>query len=255
MSNNTRTDGDGMDGPRPPLYGQPGVGDVVELATQLAEAVESRRRLSIHDVVIGTLSAKVTSLEKELAEEKVKVAELQARGSALHNDNAGLRAIVRSLKSLDYTSRRADVMNLYRIYGREIPAKPHVPADDVIRRCASGVVEETFELLEAIFGEKSVLVVNCALNDVQYIALHQVKKDVLAFIKNPTMAGEVNDEMDLEETVDALTDITVFAEGFFIALGVDSGPVWDGVQKANEAPGWKAFDVGAELDRQGRVKS
>jgi len=133
---------------------------------------------------------------------------------------------------------------------QEIKTSPGAPSDDVIRLRAKLIVEEVFELLEALFDpdNKSDLGVAHAA--------------ALKLIESPI-------KVDMVEVADACGDIDYVTEGLRLAFGINGKPIADEVQRTNmekfgegswvresdgkqmKPPGWKAPDILKFLKEQG----
>lgn len=196
-------------------------------------------------VTEGDQSALVKRLMKQ-------VDELQKRGTELVTENRGLHAtnseLLRLLAGQRRASRRADVMQFHAVMGQEIGASPHVPPEAKVRLRLRLIAEEFFELLDAA--------IKPVLRDHIGLAREEVRQ---AINDNPI-------DVDMPAFCDATIDLDYVVEGTRVTFGVDGGPLWDEVQRANMAkvggtkredgkilkpPGWTPPDIEGELKKQG----
>ncbi len=127
-----------------------------------------------------------------------------------------------------------------------------LPPPQVMRLRAALVVEETFELVEALLHRR------CGPH------LDNLQKALLAEINSAPL------NPDLTEIVDALADLDYVVEGCRIAFGIDGEPVADLVHENNmtkldgpiapngkrlKPPGWTPPDIAGEIQRQATQQS
>jgi len=135
---------------------------------------------------------------------------------------------------------------------QEIKTSPGAPSDDVIRLRAKLVVEETFELLEALFKTEA---------DDRFYS--DIKSSLSVVMNNYPI------RVDMVEVADACGDIDYVTEGLRLAFGINGKPIADEVQRTNmekfgegswvresdgkqmKPPGWKAPDILKLLKEQG----
>lgn len=132
--------------------------------------------------------------------------------------------------------------------GQFVGDTPKVPDDKVVRLRAKILAEETFEFLEASFGN----------------VFSDVKKAVNKIIDESSV------DVDIVEIADALGDIDYVSEGARCAYGINGKPIAESIHKSNMdkfGPGhsfredgklikpsdWKAPDILGELVKQGYV--
>lgn len=177
---------------------------------------------------------------------------LQAREQELLENNTDKTIELRTV------DRQRMVREGFIAFGQEIPDRIVMPSDDVVRFRARLVAEEFLEFLRAVFGDWRP----------EPWRFEHLEKDINKLID--TAPVEVWKNLPL--VVDATVDLDYVSEGFRVAFGVDSRPVWSAVQRANVAkaggpkresdgkrlkpPGWTPPDIEGELVRQGwRVPS
>ncbi len=136
--------------------------------------------------------------------------------------------------------------------GQEVKDSPGVPSDDVVRLRAKLVMEEFFELLEAMFKQDS------AMEKEMIETAH--RRAALAIEKLPV-------DVDMIEVADACADIDYVVEGGRLAFGINGKPIADEVQRTNMAkfgegswvredgkrmkpPGWEPPDIAKLLKDQ-----
>lgn len=140
---------------------------------------------------------------------------------------------------------RKQVQEFMEAAGQEVKESPEVPSDDVVRLRAKLVMEEAFELLEAMFDEP----------------VERLKHEVMELISGSDI------DINMVEVADACADIDYVVEGARLAFGINGKPIADEVQRTNMAkfgegswvredgkrmkpPGWKPPDIGKLLKEQ-----
>lgn len=111
------------------------------------------------------------------------------------------------------------VGEFHRTFGHPVNEAPVVPDDARIRLRLSLIGEEFGELIEAVTGETQ-----------QAKLVHQLAENLLDQISK--LEGEDFD-VDLTETADALTDITVVTNGSGHEFGLDLDATGDEVHRSN----------------------
>jgi len=137
---------------------------------------------------------------------------------------------------------------------QEVKSSPAVPDEKIVRLRAKLVMEEAFELLEALFDLES-------------------KPEVKDYYK--TLNGNIKElieefpiKVDMVEVADACGDIDYVVEGTRLAFGINGKPIADEVQRTNMAkfgpgswvresdgkqmkpPGWEPPDIAKLLKDQ-----
>lgn len=196
----------------------------------------------LRQAIIEEGNRKVPPIPHRLALEE-EVRRLQAREQELLETNTRL------VEELRQSDRRQMVREGFVAFDQELPERVGVPSDEQVRFRVRLVAEEFFELLASCFEETEE-------DDAQFALLHAMKA---------IDGGHIC--INLAEAIDASVDLGYVAEGFSIAFGVDSRPMWREVQRANlekfngpkrasdgkrEKPeGWKPPDIEGELRKQG----
>jgi predicted HAD superfamily Cof-like phosphohydrolase len=132
-------------------------------------------------------------------------------------------------------------------------ARPHVPADSVIRFRMGLVAEEVIETVEACFKDSKV----------EPWHIQRLKEEFRWVVEHCPI------QIDMVELVDGTIDTDYVMEGFRLALGVSSTALWEEVQRANldklngpiregdgkqlKPDGWKPPDIRGRLIAQGWV--
>jgi len=139
------------------------------------------------------------------------------------------------------------VEHFHRVCDVPVLHEPQVPADERVRLRADLVMEESFELVEALYGPS--------------VALSKMRNAVQDFIR----AAPIN-ARNIVDFADACADVKYVIVGSELEFGIDGRPIFKGVHEANmmkaggpvRADGkrlkpedWKPFDVADELRRQG----
>lgn len=114
------------------------------------------------------------------------------------------------------TKFEEQVAEFHRVFGHGIRETPGLPPEDRIRFHLGMIVEETFELLEAMNPEG------------QSLTLEAAKKMALSAIESHL-------NIDLPEAADACGDIDYVVQSFRTAFGIQAGPIADAIQAANMA--------------------
>ena len=140
---------------------------------------------------------------------------------------------------------QSQVREFMTAFGQHIESKPTVPSDDVVRLRARLVVEECFEMLEAMYNDDR---------------LYWVEQDLMYMLRE----SEVR--VDMVELSDAFGDLDYVVEGSRLAFGIDGEPIADAIHASNMAKAggyadehgkwrkpadWKAPDILGELRKQG----
>ena len=215
------------------------------IATNLSKYRDSDVRVSAEDI------ARVVK-DKVHAEKRVH--ELLGRCSELIIEARKLRAD-RSLVGSVAHGQAAAFLHAFDQPSRDMPGLPLLPDGSVdektVRLRALLVLEEAFELAEAIFESSSE----------QAQALRDIKGNVLSIVK---ASGKVS--VDLAQVADAFADLTYVVEGGWITFGISPQPVIDEVHRSNMAKlggtvddtgkrtkpkDWKPPNVAEVLHRQG----
>jgi predicted HAD superfamily Cof-like phosphohydrolase len=121
---------------------------------------------------------------------------------------------------------QTQVAAFHRLFKSPIAPRPTIiePARVALR--ASFVVEETFELLEALYGSLP-----------EWAMCQEIVKNALK---------QRQPRVDLPKAVDALGDIDFFVEGTRLEFGVEGGSIADEIFRANMAK------VGGEIRADGK---
>ncbi len=144
------------------------------------------------------------------------------------------------------TKLASDVREFMRAFGQEVRETPGIPSDDVVRLRARLVVEECFEMLEAMFPESRPW-------------FDEMRDEVFGMIRNS------KPRVDLVELADALGDLDYVVEGARADCGLDGVPIADVIHASNLAKtggpvvdgkikkpeGWSPPDILGELMKQG----
>ena len=175
------------------------------------------------------------SLLSELSAQASQIRRLQARCQKYQDEQRGLRYQV---------SCFAEKFGMHRAFS------PSIPDDNEVRLRLRLIVEEFFEVLEAVlpaWGVRPWLLV-------------KIKKDL------DTWVGEAPIDVNFPEFVDGLADLDYVVEGARISFGVDGRPVANEVHRSNmekeggplrddgkilKPEGWKPPDIVGELVKQG----
>jgi predicted HAD superfamily Cof-like phosphohydrolase len=146
------------------------------------------------------------------------------------------------------------VLEFHRAFDQPVADSPTIPPDDRVRFRAAFIVEEVFEMLEAIF-QKPI-----SLNGEIDGPLDYARAIVTQVIRQQPI-----DHVDLPLLVDALADIDYVVEGCRLEFGVNGEPIADEVHRSNLAkkgatktpegktlkpPGWTPPDIAGELAKQ-----
>jgi len=149
-----------------------------------------------------------------------EVARLRAQVTALQSlctkQLVELRAARRGQSELD-----GMVQAFHDRFEQPIGATPRVPTDAWVRLRAKLTIEEAFELVAALFGWA----------DGQLEVLKTVERDVVDMCQRTPV------DVDMPAAIDAMADIGFVNQGCFITFGVDAGPVYAAVYRANMAKG------------------
>lgn len=142
------------------------------------------------------------------------------------------------------------VLEFCRKFDVPVLDRPKVPDAKRVRMCAAHVLSEALELVAATIDDTWR-----PREDLKN--LDELRGLLLWLVEDAPL------KVDFPGIVDALADLDYVSEGTRIEFGVDGAPVAAGVHAANMAKepvpggdvkkpeGWKAFDVAAELGRQG----
>jgi len=146
---------------------------------------------------------------------------------------------------------------------QEVKSSPGVPDEKIVRLRAKLVMEEAFELLEAVFS----------LNKVTEQDKEELRKGnggSYAMARS-VIDGIMNNcpiDVDMVEVADACGDIDYVVEGTRLAFGINGKPIADEVQRTNMAkfgpgswvresdgkqmkpPGWEPPDIAKLLKDQ-----
>lgn len=171
---------------------------------------------------------------------------LQAREQEL------LECNTRLLLELRATDRKRMVREFFTVADQKIPERPCVPDEAAVRLRLRLVAEEFTELLLACLKEPR--------------ATPWILRRAIQEIEHAVELCDIN--VDLPKLADATVDLDYTVEGFRIALGIDSTPLWKLVHDANLAKrggprresdgkllkpdGWSPPDIAGELERQAR---
>lgn len=115
--------------------------------------------------------------------------------------------------------------------GQEMPSKPTVPSDEVVRLRVGLLAEEFFELLDACFHGGGVMSAELCQLFAEYMEL-----------RYPL-------DVDLEEVADALADIAYVVEGTCLAFGIDSDKVLAEVDRSNKTKCFDGVAQGAKVTK------
>ena len=121
------------------------------------------------------------------------------------------------------------VAEFMRLFDQTIEPAPTVPSRQAIALRARLIVEETFELLEALYGAGLP----------EWSIAQKLVGDVV-FTRDP--------RVDLAAFAGACGDLDYVVEGARLAFGIDGGPIADAIHKANMAK------VGGEVRDGKRLK-
>ena len=110
---------------------------------------------------------------------------------------------------------------------------PRWPDEVRVRLRAALIIEEFFEVMEAMF--------------VPSRNIESAKNQMRKMIQQCPIGG------DMPELADGLADLDYVVEGTRLEFGIDGGPVAEEVHRANMAkpPGWTPPDIAGVLRRQG----
>jgi predicted HAD superfamily Cof-like phosphohydrolase len=108
---------------------------------------------------------------------------------------------------------QSQVAEFMRLFGQKIEETPTVPSPNVVRLRANLVVEEVFEMLEAIWGTMP-----------QWSMAQALIRDVIEG-REP--------RVDLAKLADAFGDIDYVVEGGRQACGIEGGSVADAIHHSN----------------------
>ena len=116
---------------------------------------------------------------------------------------------------------RKQVEEFMNAAGQEVKDSPESPSDEVVRLRAKLVMEEAFEMLEALFDLESKPEV----------------KDYYQTLKGgiKELVEEFPIDVDMVEFADACADIDYVVEGGRLAFGINGKPIADEVQRTNMA--------------------
>lgn len=114
--------------------------------------------------------------------------------------------------------------------GQDVKSFPEAPSDAVVRLRACLIVEETYELLDALFDAE----------EIKYM-----KKGVLNMLRENFPV-----KVDMVEFADACADIDYVVEGARLAFGINGKPIADEVQRSNMAK----FGPGSWKDENGKIR-
>jgi len=139
------------------------------------------------------------------------------------------------------------VSEFQTMIGRQRPAKPEVPSDEILHLRLILITEEFCELLDA-----------CGIDTKK-----NIRSKLWYYITNDSKA----DKVDMVALADAMADLDFVVEGTRQELGIDGAPIAMAVYRANMAKlggpkdpstgkhlkpeGWKPPDIGGELTKQG----
>jgi predicted HAD superfamily Cof-like phosphohydrolase len=152
------------------------------------------------------------------------------------------------------TKLQRQVLEFHKMFSHPTADSPTIPPDDRVRFRAAFIVEEVFEMLEAIF-QKPI-----SLNGEIDGPLDYARAIVTQVIRQQPI-----DHVDLPLLVDALADIDYVVEGCRLEFGVNGEPIADEVHRSNLAkkgatktpegktlkpPGWTPPDIAGELEKQ-----
>ena len=136
---------------------------------------------------------------------------------------------------------------------QEVKDSPAVPDDKIVRLRAKLVMEEAFELLEALFD----------IQNGGSLGFYTEKKEAIT-----SLIEELPIDVDMVEVADACGDIDYVVEGARLAFGINGKPIADEVQRTNMAkfgpgswvresdgkqmkpPGWEPPDIAKLLEAQ-----
>ncbi len=132
-------------------------------------------------------------------------------------------------------------------FRQEMPATPTVPSEAIVRLRARLIIEECFELLDAVFTDS--------------YAIENLKSATMS------LADTADIHVAMPEMADALADIAYVVSGANLAFGIDGDTVLDVVQAANMAKtggpvvngkqlkpaGWVPPPIASILRKQGWV--
>ena len=128
---------------------------------------------------------------------------------------------------------REQVEEFMNAAGQEVKESPAVPDDKIVRLRAKLVMEEAFELLEALFDEP----------------VERIQHEVMELISGSPI------DVDMVEVADACSDIDYVVEGARLAFGINGKPIADEVQRTNMAkfgPGsWVRESDGKQMKPEG----
>lgn len=147
------------------------------------------------------------------------------------------------------TKLSSQVATFMAMVNQDLPSKPTIPADNIVRLRLRLVLEEAFELVEA-----------CASNPYSISDIKELCCDTFNVINNMPI------KVDLPEYADALADLDYVVDGGRAAFGINGEPIADAVHAANLAKlggpvdpngkarkpaGWTPPDIHGELVKQG----
>lgn len=220
------------------------------------------------DTSVETLIAACVAERDALREQ---VTSLQQRGTELVEENRRLKTLTGYLKAQKEQLAKLELhsvpihvrhfMEATSVYEAStyedgepampvpLPTVPHIPDEATLRLRLKLVAEEFFEMLDACN-----VVATGDHEDAWPIVRYAIENDEVA--------------INLPELADALADIMYVCEGFYLACGIDSGPVAAEVHRSNmtklpfakdasgkvqKGPNYSPPDIAGELRKQGWV--
>jgi predicted HAD superfamily Cof-like phosphohydrolase len=119
-------------------------------------------------------------------------------------------------------SIQQQVIEFHQVFEHPILLRPTVPSDDRVRFRARLVLEEVFELLEALFDNESDVGGAHACTE-----LREAREQLEQVIKRAAV------KVDLVEAADAMADIDYVVEGTRLEFGINGEPIAAQVHRSN----------------------
>ena len=174
-------------------------------------------------------------------------------GLSVPREDGERLSLVGRIKALQaITTIRRQVEAFCRAARHPVRDLPQTPPTDELKLRLNFVIEEFFELLEAIYPQ---------LGDVNNKAVTHRGGEVLQYLQP---------QPDLVAVADAMADLDYVVEGLRLAFGINGAPIAEEVQRSNmekfgpgswkredgkqmKPPGWTPPDIEGELRKQGYV--
>jgi predicted HAD superfamily Cof-like phosphohydrolase len=144
------------------------------------------------------------------------------------------------------TNLQTKLLEFHLAKGHHVASRPSIPPDSVVRLRARLIIEEAFEVLEALFDDDSS-------------GLSRLKREAL----RECNTAEIG--VDMVALADALGDTDYVVEGTRVSFGIDGDPISAEIHRSNmskpttkdehgktiKQADWTPPDIEGELRRQG----